>query len=625
MALPRVHIGQGQIRSAAWGAEEVSYEEWADRSRLSRKRGYEKILGACRLAKVDGYDHLCVDTNCIDKRNSAELTEAINSMFLWYQSAEVCYAYLSDIPTLEPSSLKESLARSRWFTRGWTLQELLAPFDVGFYAADWSFLGTKHDLSSAISSITGIDEEYLQSRTSLTESTVRSESESDGTDGETPETAAANRARARRSFSKALSSASIAERMSWLAGRKTKRQEDMAYCMLGIFDINMPLLYGERSKAFIRLQEEIMKVSDDHSIFAWLLKPDSATSGTRRNSLLCPDPSGFSGHGHFIPPDGLGWQRPSPYSITRAGLSIRLPIIHCYSPFYHIAVFRFKSKSPEDGYSAFQTFGIFMGGDFESGIFHRLPHPWPVIPLAYGTAAESKSVDIFVTPLFGDLPYLTRHPGGSDTKLSVLGAALLMTTETPGLLNRIDTHPRCSFDEMNSTLLFRRHSKPPVGPNRDAVLVRFYFDVRQGEACEEKSETILFVVEYGEGPETPTAFRHGRILEGKDILDEGEPQDLQSLFQTPEISRAVLSAEYCQKLNLRASRSYLLPISWAPRPCQYEHLQILHLHISLRSRVRGHTQLIVQTSLSDGRQDGGGCAKGRQIAAGEMAASPSKV
>jgi hypothetical protein len=168
---------------------------------------------------------------CIDKGSSAELSEAINSMFRWYERAVVCYVYLSDIHSTEASDINTA----KWFRRGWTLQELLAPATVRFYTASWNFIGTKLDLISTITSVTGIDADTLR-----------------GAD---------------------LDHISIAKKMSWAATRETTRVEDGAYCLLGIFDVNMPLLYGEAERAFQRLQEEILKVSNDQSLFAWGVKP----------------------------------------------------------------------------------------------------------------------------------------------------------------------------------------------------------------------------------------------------------------------------------------------------------------------------------------------------------------
>ncbi|KAF2108494.1 heterokaryon incompatibility protein-domain-containing protein, partial [Lophiotrema nucula] len=193
--------------------------------------GFRKIYHAASQAIKENLGYIWVDTVCIDKTNSTELFEAINSMFRWYAEARTCYAYLADVHEIA------DLSRSAWFTRGWTLQEMLAPQNVAFYSAGWHFLGHRADLSleKPILEATGILEEQKS---------------------------------VLQSFD--LGSWSIAERMSWASRRRTTRKEDLAYCLLGIFGVNMPLLYGEgESAAFIRLQGEIMKVSDDHSLFAW--------------------------------------------------------------------------------------------------------------------------------------------------------------------------------------------------------------------------------------------------------------------------------------------------------------------------------------------------------------------
>lgn len=154
-------------------------------------------------------------------------------MYRWYKNSQICYIYLSDVEkTPNLLDMGGRIAESRWFTRGWTLQELLGPRRACFYTQDWRKLGTKAQLVDLISSITGIDKSYL-----------------DGKD---------------------LRDASIAQRMSWASSRNTSRTEDIAYCLLGIFDINLPLMYGEGHKAFQRLQVAIMQdYPEDHSLFAW--------------------------------------------------------------------------------------------------------------------------------------------------------------------------------------------------------------------------------------------------------------------------------------------------------------------------------------------------------------------
>jgi hypothetical protein len=275
------------ILSHTWiEKEEVSHQDLhCPNKEYKKKKGYKKIEGCCQQARKDGIDWVWVDTCCIDKSSSAELAEAINSMFRWYADAKVCYAYLSDVPGRLPVSseeLKFVLKQSLWFKRGWTLQELLAPKRFIIYSQNWSEIGSREQWSSEISSITGIHEKALQ--------------------GDIEKV---------REFS-------IAQRMFWASTRITTRPEDIAYCLLGIFDVNMPLLYGEGSrKAFIRLQEEIMKDSDDHTIFAWAspsIAPDALVG------LLAGHPKLFR-HSKDIC-SFRRWNTSLPFSMTNKGLKI---------------------------------------------------------------------------------------------------------------------------------------------------------------------------------------------------------------------------------------------------------------------------------------------------------------
>lgn len=121
------------ILSHRWEHEEVSYHDFqADCIDLA---GYSKIVGCCKQPGLDGFDYAWIDSCCIDKSSSAELSEAINSMFLWYSDSQTCYAYLSDVPSFADDHSAENSAfrTSKWFGRGWTLQELLAPEIVVFY------------------------------------------------------------------------------------------------------------------------------------------------------------------------------------------------------------------------------------------------------------------------------------------------------------------------------------------------------------------------------------------------------------------------------------------------------------------------------------------------------------
>lgn len=236
------------ILSHTWGPEEITFQELSKysaqpstssyhfRKAITSSAGYTKIQGFCNQAKRDGYDWVWIDTCCIDKRSSAELSEAINSMFKWYQESDICYVYLAGVldESEDFSAKNSSFRKCRWFGSGWTLQELLAPKRVLFYSCQWKFIGEltpSSGLCDVVSEITSIPPAFLEGAP--------------------------------------LSMANIAQRMSWASKRKTTREEDMAYCLLGIFDVNMPLLYGEGAKAFRRLQEEIMKYTNDHTLLAW--------------------------------------------------------------------------------------------------------------------------------------------------------------------------------------------------------------------------------------------------------------------------------------------------------------------------------------------------------------------
>ncbi|KAF0325649.1 het domain-containing protein [Colletotrichum asianum] len=285
------------ILSHTWGGDEISFHEWITNfgntsPEYLEKEGYLKIINACSKTRDDKLRYLWVDTICIDKSSSAELSEAINSMFAWYERATVCIVYMADVEWEDELIHKihtnqySSFGSSRWFTRGWTLQELLAPRKVFFFTKEWTEIGTKSELMFKISKITGIDVSYL-------------------TD------------------TRRIWSASIAARMSWASNRQTTRPEDMAYCLLGIFDINMPLLYGEGSRAFLRLQEEIIKSADDHTIFCWTWDADKTPD--QWQSVLAPSPSVFSNSGSFVATHRNF--ESAPYQVTNVGLRIKLPVV----------------------------------------------------------------------------------------------------------------------------------------------------------------------------------------------------------------------------------------------------------------------------------------------------------
>ncbi|KAI0330928.1 HET-domain-containing protein [Cubamyces sp. BRFM 1775] len=200
---------------------------------LVRERLSPKVRSCCDYARSQGFKYAWIDTCCIDKSSSAELSEAITSMFDWYSIAAVCYVFLADVPETEnPAARWSQFGESRWFERGWTLQELLVPQRNVFLSKNWRPIGTKKSLSKTIETITGIDEDILVHR-------------------------------------RPLHTVSVARRMSWAQFRQTTRVEDEAYCLMGIFGVRIPAIYGEGRHAFVRLQEEIMKSIPDQSLFAW--------------------------------------------------------------------------------------------------------------------------------------------------------------------------------------------------------------------------------------------------------------------------------------------------------------------------------------------------------------------
>lgn len=203
-------------------------------ARAKRLKGWSKLQGCCHEADRFGLHHVWIDTCCIDKSNSSELSEAINSMFAWYRDAELCLAYLSDASDVKDAF--DPTRPSKWFSRGWTLQELVAPRKMLFFQRDWEPLGTRLYLDYRIEQITTIPVVVLEN----------------GITGKYDQ------------------EFSIATKMSWAAQRETTRSEDRAYSLMGLFQVNMPTLYGEGGEsAFQRLQSEVFAASGDHSTLAW--------------------------------------------------------------------------------------------------------------------------------------------------------------------------------------------------------------------------------------------------------------------------------------------------------------------------------------------------------------------
>lgn len=277
------------ILSHRWLDEEVIFDDMCNFAQLRKDEkspksdSVKKVEGACRVANANGYDFIWLDICCIDQKNPLELSTAINSMYRWYKNAKVCFAHLQGYDSTSKSS---NAMDSIWFKRGWTLQELVAPTSVDFFDENWKPVGNKIYLQDEISKKTGIDREIL-------------------------------------SHDKGVGRVSVAHRMSWFKGRVTKVPEDNAYCLMGLFGVNMPTLYGEgMERAFRRLQEEIIKNSDDHSIFAWR---DDSDNRRERSGMLAPSPKCFEHTGDFnFKPNR---DNILPFAMTNKGLSINLYVM----------------------------------------------------------------------------------------------------------------------------------------------------------------------------------------------------------------------------------------------------------------------------------------------------------
>ncbi|KAH8895544.1 HET-domain-containing protein, partial [Thozetella sp. PMI_491] len=301
VTLADMHTHQSSLTMSTDSPDEQRRKSTA-RSSVERKAGFKKTYQSSAVAQTLGFDYVWADTCCIDKTSSAELSEAINSMYRWYQASGICIAYLSDVVPIkeeDPAARDSSFRRSRWFTRGWTLQELIAPSKLLFFAKDWSVLGGKSDPSfcGLLSEVTAVDRRILNGTLSPQDM-------------------------------------SVASRMKWAAFRKTTRVEDVAYSLIGIFNVNMnvslvpiePLLYGEGTRAFIRLQEEIMKDSDDQSLFAWaILEPEPENREPETlHGLLATSPALFLDSGAIRPLPPLQTVESVPSQITNQGLRVSL-------------------------------------------------------------------------------------------------------------------------------------------------------------------------------------------------------------------------------------------------------------------------------------------------------------
>ena len=419
------------ILSHTWGQEEVTFQEMCSTviTDLAIKSGFQKILQCCKQSMRMGIEYTWIDTCCINNDSSAELSEAINSMYRWYQNAEVCFVYLADVHTTQSdASFGEGFTKSRWFTRGWCLQELIAPRQLFFFNSTWARIGTKSTLHPLITETTGID------RRSLLD----------------PE----------------LSSVSIARRMSWASKRQTTRLEDVAYCLLGIFDVNMPLLYGEGEKAFIRLQEEIMKEMDDHSICAW--RVDKQRSESSMIGILAKHPSYFLLTAN-IEPHPTQW---GPYSITNKGIQIQLPLLQTHKPGEYLGVLGCHEENDFKG-----SVGLLLR-ELEKEEKQYVRYHWDTRLITAKQAAEAKLQTIFLSkrdkvekaeqPI--EKCWIRTHPGTSIPNRDVGPAAAL---------------PKDAWNLTHNTMHIRR------GWPREQTIITYTRETEKSTRLASAKDTVL--------------------------------------------------------------------------------------------------------------------------------------
>lgn len=277
------------VLSHVWAPGHLSYSDLtADADRPGAGPGSEIIHRGCHVAEQLGYEYIWIESVCVDVFSAEEVSEAVNSAFRWFQEATACLVYLADLTPGSPDD-ETSWSHCEWWTRAWTLPELLAPSDVQFYDGDWNFRGTKTSppLLGIISRITHISEDVLCDASLIPH-------------------------------------VSVAKRMSWAATRNARHIEDRAYSLLGIFGVHMQAVYGEGTASFVRLQEEILRDTQDMSLLAWEAQPDDKRPF---RGLLASSPGEFA---RFVqcPPQ---WRRPLSFEgevqSSNRGLSITAPFI----------------------------------------------------------------------------------------------------------------------------------------------------------------------------------------------------------------------------------------------------------------------------------------------------------
>ncbi|KIK99530.1 hypothetical protein PAXRUDRAFT_822692 [Paxillus rubicundulus Ve08.2h10] len=295
------------ILSHRWGVGEPEFRDMS--SKIHRERpvpaglGYKKLLKFCEKARDDyGCAYAWSDTCCINKESSAELAEAVLSMYRWYRDAHICIVHLAG------SSSVKDFPNEPWFTRGWTLQELLAPKRLRFFGKDWVPIRPKGEAQENSSFHRPDDKSSPFMLNAI------SEAADIGLDH-------------LKNFNLNPNSVAVSEKMRWASNRKTTRVEDVAYCLLGIFDISIPIAYGEGGRSFYRLLEAIAQRCIDPTFFAWVGEPSIYSHA------LPASPAGYGSKetaGVVAKIKSLASRYPigdSGYTITKLGLRVKLLVV----------------------------------------------------------------------------------------------------------------------------------------------------------------------------------------------------------------------------------------------------------------------------------------------------------
>ncbi|KAJ8519460.1 hypothetical protein ONZ45_g3573 [Pleurotus djamor] len=297
-AIMRFH-GRYAILSHTWanrelGFRDVNVEGGMGVGSLEKKEGYAKLDGMCRVAGEFMCRYVWFDAVCIDKSNTMEMEETIHSMWKWYQNAYICIVHLSNTNLKLPSypanssvsptgprrrgdSKRKQLKEDPWFRRGWTLPELLAPKRIKFYLGDWTKMdqrvGRRFDICRVQEEGFDFGAEYVQFLRLVAD-------------------AATVPVCAVKQFS--LRTHSAPEVFHWISKRITTRPEDLSYCLMGMLDIHIPIIYGEgHENAFYRLQSACLQSSPSRLIFHWFGMPSP------KNSMIAADPSAFKHTGTY--------------------------------------------------------------------------------------------------------------------------------------------------------------------------------------------------------------------------------------------------------------------------------------------------------------------------------------